>query len=210
MAAAPIRLYRAPYSTNVERVALALAHKGLAVESVVIEYSDRSPVERVSGQGLVPVIDDGGEVVADSRRILQHLEARYPDPPLFPRDAARRAEMDVFLDWFDEVWKVPPNAIEAELGRPEPDGERIDSLSARIAGWLDRFEDLLRGRDHLMGDELSAADCVAFPFLKYARSREPADDELFHRILDEHQQPGDDHPRLLAWIERVDARPRAY
>ena len=205
-----IRLYRAPYSTNVERVTLALAHKGLEVESVVIDYSDRSPVERVSGQGLVPVIDDGGEVVADSRRILRHLDDRYPDAPLFPRAPARGAETDVFLDWFDEVWKVPPNAIEAELGEPEPDRERIAALSALMAGWLDRFEQLLAGRDHLMGDDFSAADCVAFPFLKYARSREPADDELFHRILDEHQEPGDDHPRLLAWIERVDARPRAY
>ncbi|HKP90698.1 MAG TPA: glutathione S-transferase family protein [Thermoleophilaceae bacterium] len=205
-----VRLYRAPWSTNVERVALALAHKGLDVESVVIDYSDRSPVERVSGQGLVPVIDDDGEVVADSRRILRHLEARHPDPPLFPRDPARRAEVDVFLDWFDEVWKVPPNAIEAELAAAEPDRERIAALSARLAGWLRRFEQLLAGRDHLMGDDFSAADCVAFPFLKYARSRDPADDELFHRVLDEHQRLGDGHPRLREWIDRVDARPRAY
>ena len=39
-----IRLYRAPFSTNVERVALALAHKELRVESVVIDYRDRSEV----------------------------------------------------------------------------------------------------------------------------------------------------------------------
>jgi len=58
-----IRLYRAAYSTNVERVALALAHKGLAVESVTIDYADRSRVEHVSGQGLVPVIEDYGRVV---------------------------------------------------------------------------------------------------------------------------------------------------
>jgi glutathione S-transferase len=177
---------------------------------VVIDYSDRSPVERVSGQGLVPVIEDGGEVVADSRRILRYLEARHPDPPLFPADPARRAEMDVFLDWFDEVWKVPPNAIESELGAPQPDRERIAALSGRMAGWLDRFELLLTDREHLIGTDFSAADCVAFPFLKYARSREPADDELFHRILDEHQPLGDGHPRLAGWIDRVDARPRAY
>jgi glutathione S-transferase len=205
-----LKLYRAPYSTNVERVALALAHKGLAVESVLIDYSDRSPVERVSGQGLVPVIDDGGTVVADSQRILRHLDERYPDPPLFPADPAGRAEMDVFLDWFDGIWKVPPNAIEAELAGPDPDAERIAELSRTMAGRLDRFELLLTGRDHLMGDAFTAADCVAFPFLKYARSREPADDELFHRILDEHQRLGDGHPRLADWIERVDARPRAY
>jgi glutathione S-transferase len=204
-----IRLYRAPHSTNVERVALALAYKGLAVESVVIDYSDRSAVEAVSGQGLVPVVDDGGRVVADSTRILRYLEERRPDPPLFPREPARRAELDVFLEWFDGVWKGPPNAIERELGSPAPDGDRIAALGGRMAGWLDLFERLLDGREYLMG-EFSAADCAAFPFLKYARGRAPADDELFHRILDDHQALGPDHPRLAAWIDAVDARPRAY
>jgi glutathione S-transferase len=192
-------------------VALALAHKGLEVEAVVIDYSDRGVVERVSGQGLVPVIDDGGEVVADSTRILRHLEERHPDPPLFPRDPARRAELDVFLEWFNEVWKGPPNEIATELatGTP-PDSERIAALAGQMAGWLDVFERMLDGRDHLAGDEFSAADCAAFPFLKYALMRDPGDDELFHRVLDDYQRLGDDHPRLAAWIERVDERPRAY
>jgi glutathione S-transferase len=204
-----IHLYRAPYSTNVERVALAMAHKGLAVESVVIDYGDRSLVEQVSGQGLVPVIEDDGHVVADSIRILRYLEQRYPSQPLFPSDPARRAELDLFLEWFDRVWKPPPNEIEAELREPDPNRERIAALGRRMAEALGLFERLLAGRDYLMGD-FSAADCAAFPFLKYARWREPADDELFHRILDEHQQLDADHPRLTAWIDRVDARPRAY
>ena len=103
-----IWLYRAPYSTNVDRVALALAHKGLAgqVESIVISYDDRSEVEQVSGQGLVPVIDDEGTVVYDSARIIRYLDQRYPDSPLFPADPARRTEMDIFIDWFNEIWKA--------------------------------------------------------------------------------------------------------
>ena len=72
-------LFRAPFSTNVERVALALAHKGLEVESVWIEYGDRSPVERVSGQSLVPVLElDDGAVVFDSMQIVRVLEERFP------------------------------------------------------------------------------------------------------------------------------------
>lgn len=204
-----IRLYRAAFSTNVERVALALAHKGLEAESVVIDYRDRSPVERVSGQGLVPVIDWDGRVVADSMAIIRFLEEREPDSPLFPSDPARRAEMDVFIDWFNGVWKLPPNAIEAEMGRPEPDADRIADLSAEMAAALELFEAMLTGRDHLMGDEFSAADCCAFPFVKFALRRDPADSELFHVILDEHQTLTDDHPRLREWIERVDERPRA-
>jgi glutathione S-transferase len=200
-------LYRAPFSTNVERVALALAHKGLDVESVVISYEDRSPVIEVSGQPLVPVLVDGDEVIADSVRILRHLEERHPDPPLFPRDAARRAELDVFLEWFNEVWKIPPNAIEDELERDDPDDERVTALAARMRASLDLFEQLLDGRDHLFGD-FSAADCAAFPFLKYGRLRDRDDDELFHRILEEHLRLDDAYPRLSAWIDRVNERPR--
>jgi glutathione S-transferase len=204
-----IRLWRAPWSTNVERVALALAHKGLEVESIVIDYADRSPVMEVSGQGLVPVIEDGGVIVADSTAILRHLEERYPDPPLFPRDRARRAELDVFLEWFNDVWKGPPSAIEDELEKAAPDEELIASLGARMRGWLDVFEQLLDGRDHLFG-EFSAADCAAFPFLKYAHFRDPEDEEPFHLILEDHQRLDGSHPRLAAWIERVNERPRAY
>jgi glutathione S-transferase len=203
-----IRLYRAEFSTNVERVALALAHKGLEAESVWISYEDRGEVERVSGQGLVPVIVDDGTVVADSMAIVEYLDARYPQAPLLPAGEARRAEVLVFADWFNRVWKGPPNEIEALLGAPVPDAGRIAALAAEMARALDRFEAMLAGRGYLMGDEFSAADCCAYPFLKYALSRHVDDDELFHRILDEYQELGDDHPRLEAWIRRVGERPQ--
>jgi glutathione S-transferase len=202
-----MKLYRARFSTNSERVALALAHKGLEAESVWIDYSDRSAVEAVSGQGLVPVLADGEEVVYDSPRILAWLEERHPDPPLFPREEPRRAEVEVFVDWFNAVWKTWPNGIEAELGQPEPDRALIAEYAASMDQALDAFERLLTGRDHLMGDEFGVADVIAYPFLKFALSRPPEDDELFHRILDDHQSV-EGRPRLRAWIERVDDRPR--
>jgi glutathione S-transferase len=202
-----IRLYRAPWSTNVERVTLALGHKGLDAEMIWIDYGDRRPVEDVSGQPLVPVVDFGGEVVFDSTRILRRLEELYPEPPLFPADPSVRAELEVFLEWFNEVWKGPPNEIEAELGGlGEHDFAKIERLSARMTGWLDLFERMLDGRDYLFG-EFGAADCAAYPFLKYAAGRDPADDELFHRILDDHQSV-EGRPRLAAWIERVSRRPQ--
>jgi glutathione S-transferase len=204
-----LRLYRAPFSTNVERVALALAHKGLEAESVVISYEDRSPVVEVSGQELVPVLVDGEEVVADSVRILRHLESRWPDPPLFPRDAARRAELDVFLAWFNEVWKLAPNTIEEELERDDPDHERIAPHAAYMRESLALLENLLEGRDHLLGDDFSAADCAAFPFLKFGKLRDPADDELFHLILEDNLRLGPAYPRLADWVDRVNERPRA-
>jgi glutathione S-transferase len=204
-----IKLYRFKFSTNVERVALALAHKNLPVESIWVDSEDRSLVRRVSGQDLVPVIDDEGAVIWDSMVIVEHLDRRYPQAPLYPKDPARRAETTVFIDWFNRVWKRPPNLIYDEMQKADPDRGRIEEWGRQITVAMDVFEDLLTGRDYLMGKELSAADVCAFPFLKYATIHVPEDKHLFHDILIERMPMTERHPKLAAWIERVDARPRA-
>ena len=195
-----IRVYRIPFSTNVERVSLAVGHKGLEVEWIDVDPDDRSPVEAVSGQRLVPVLVAGdGEVVTDSPAILEWLEARHPDPPLLPRDPARRAEVRIFVDWFNRVWKRAPNEI-ADHGATE-------ALAADMRVAVELFEALLAGREYLFG-EFGLADVIAFPFLKYASlGLPPDDDELFHRVLVEYQPLRDDSP-LHAWVARLDAHPR--
>jgi glutathione S-transferase len=203
-----LRLFRVPFSTNVERVALALGHKGLEAEWVDVDPSDRSEVERVSGQPLVPVLVEDGHVVVDSTEIIRYVEEQVPSPPLWPDDPAQRAELDVFLDWFNRVWKRPPNEIEAERGKPERNEARIAELGRELTGSLTLFEQLLTGRDYLFG-EFGAADCAAFPFLKYALIYEEADTEEFHLILREYLVLGDDHSRVEAWIRRMDEHPRA-
>jgi len=202
-----LRLYRFHYSTNVERVALALAHKGLEVESVPVDPADRSVVRAASGQDLVPVLVDGDEVITDSTRILHHLEARWPTPPLFPSDPARAAEVEVFLDWFNRAWKREPNLITDALERGDGETADVARWTERLRRRLDVFEDLLAGRDHLFGD-FGAADCAAWPFLRYGVAIDAADDELFHRVLHDRMALDEHHPRLRAWVERVGARPQ--
>jgi glutathione S-transferase len=204
-----LRVYRIPFSTNVERVALAAGHKGLELDWIDVDAGDRSVVEAVSGQPLVPVLVDGDHVVADSPAIVALLDERVPEPPLYPGDEARRAEVEVFIDWFNRVWKRPPNAIADELEQAEPDFARVTELSTELRSALDRFEALLAGRDYLFG-EFGAADCIAFPFLKYAvLGLPPGDEELFHRVLVDHMPLDGGYPRLTAWVRRVDEHPRA-
>jgi len=196
-----MRCFRIPFSTNVERVALAAGHKGLAIEWIDVDPDDRAPVVAASGQELVPVLLDGDTVVADSPRILEWLEERRPVPPLLPADPARRAEVRVFCDWFNRVWKHPPNALAAGSGDPE-------RHAAAMRDAVTLFESLLNGRDYLFG-EFGLADVTALPFLKYASlGLPPGDDELFHRMLVEHQPLAAESP-LHGWIARVDARPRS-
>ncbi len=194
-----LRVYRIPFSTNVERVALALAHKGLECDWIDVDPADRSPVMEASAQPLVPVLVAEGEVVHDSPVILRWLEERWPEPPLLPREPARRAETEVFCDWFNRVWKRPPNLI--------ADGDSDPALVRELRGSMDVFEALLHERDYLFG-EFSLADVTAFPFLKYTRGLSEGDEDPFHRILAENL-PLEGHPRVAAWLEQVDERPRA-
>lgn len=203
-----VRVFRIPLSTNVERVALALAYKGLAVQWVDVDPADRTPVREFSGQDLVPVLEHDGEVVHDSTAIIEWLEERHPEPPLYPREPARRAEVEVFVDWFNRVWKRPPNELEAELSRPDPDMELAEALGREITESLDLFERLLTGREYLMG-AFSVADCVAFPFLRFARYHEADDPYVFHHVLIERLALDGGHPNVGAWLERMEARPRA-
>lgn len=198
-----LRLYRIPYSTNVERVALALGHKGLEVEWVDVDAADRAPVRAVSGQGLVPVLEDGGQVIVDSTRILYHLEALRPVPPLFPVEPAHVAQVEVFIDWFNRAWKREPNLIDGGTG----DAGDVARWGERVQRRLDLFEGLLSGHEYLFG-EFGAADCVAWPFLRYAVDIDPDDPETFHRVLHERLDVSD-HPNLTAWIGRTADRPRA-
>jgi glutathione S-transferase len=204
-----MRVWRIPFSTNVERVALALGHKGVETEWVDVPRNDRESVVEVSGQPLVPVLEEDGRVIHDSTAILEYLEERYPEPPLYPRDEARRAEAHILMDWFNRVWKRPPNELEQALSVEERVERRIRAQTEELERSRDVFEALLAGRRYLLGEEFSVVDCAFFPFLKYGALFDPADTEPFHKILIEHLAFEGRYPRLEEWVRRVDEHPRA-
>ncbi|SEB76686.1 Glutathione S-transferase [Rhizobiales bacterium GAS191] len=76
------------YSLFSWRARLALAHKKLEPELVPVRVSDKAPIA-FSGQDKVPILRDGEAVIVDSWRIAEHLDDRYPDPPLFDGPSAR-------------------------------------------------------------------------------------------------------------------------
>lgn len=93
-----IRLYdlvgsdpRRPFSPHCWKAAMALAHKDLAFESVPTRYFEIPGVEGGVSK-LLPVIRDGGRVVADSFAIALYLEETYPHrPSLFGGEGGKAA-----------------------------------------------------------------------------------------------------------------------
>lgn len=194
-----MRVWRIPYSTNVERVAIAAGVGGVAVEWVDVDAYDRTPVKELSGQGRVPVAELDGEIVVGSLAIIGRIA-----PELWPAEPRTRAQVDVFLDWFERVWMHPLGV----LFTPGTDEERRERAGARLGSSLDRFEDLLDGGSFLF-EQLTVADIAAYPFLKYARDNElPDDDYEIHELMRRYQSL-DGRPRVAAWLDRVSALPQA-
>jgi glutathione S-transferase len=84
------------------RTRLALAHKGLEVETIPWRFTEKAALA-FSGQGRVPVIRDGERVVSDSWAIAEYLEDSYPDRPTLFGGAAGRAHARFVNAWADGV-----------------------------------------------------------------------------------------------------------
>jgi glutathione S-transferase len=194
-----VRAWRIPYSTNCERLSLAAGVSGLSLEWIDVDADDRSPVVDVSGQPRVPVAEIDGEIVVGSLEIIGRVA-----PGLWPSEQRGRAQVDVFLQWFERVWLHPIGILWTERA----DHARMARAGARLERSADTFESLLDGCDFLFGP-LTVADIAAYPFLKYATDEaNPADDYEIHHLMRRHQTI-EGRPHLAAWIDRVSALPHA-
>ena len=76
----PVALYRCPTPTNVlcpcGAVERRLRKLGVEHDTVRVPYrrAHRAEIVELTGQSRVPVLVDGGEVIHDSKRILEYLE----------------------------------------------------------------------------------------------------------------------------------------
>ncbi|HTX23600.1 MAG TPA: maleylacetoacetate isomerase [Steroidobacteraceae bacterium] len=94
-----LRLHTYFRSSAAFRVRIALNLKGLAYQAAPVHllreggeqhtpaFRERNPA------GLVPVLEDGSLVLAQSVAIMEYLDEAYPQPPLLPREAAARASV---------------------------------------------------------------------------------------------------------------------
>jgi len=179
-----ITLYNAARCPYAARARIVLAEKGLEVETVEIDLSDRPAwLYDKNPAGRVPVIEeDGGEPLPESVVIMEFLEERYPEPALLPADPADRAAVRLLI-FRDKDLTDPYYAL-----RRGEDGaaEQLDAALAKL-------DVRLYDRDYLGGAEYSLADIALVPWV--LRARDMLGVEL------------SGYPSLGAWLARLEERP---
>jgi glutathione S-transferase len=176
-------LYTAERCPFAARARIVLAEKALDYDAVEIDLSDRPAwLYEKNPLGKVPVYEEeGGLVLPESWVIMEYLEERYPEPALWPADAAERALGRLWLDRFDDRLGDAYYALRR--------GDGPEQLDAKLAE-LDRA---LEAQPYLTGRDYGLADAGYAPWILRAQDMFGVDVERFTNLAD--------------WIERLLARP---
>jgi maleylacetoacetate isomerase len=176
-----MQLYSYWRSTSSYRIRIALALKRLEYEYISVNLNNgeqHDPAYRkIHSDGQVPSLVDGETIIHQTAGIVEYLEEVYPDPSLFPENAAGRARVRGFI-------LACVAEMQGRTGRRVRDYllERygMDDLKEWYGHWavrnLELLEKLVAGHPDtgkfFHGDQPGAADCFLVPALYNLRLRE--------------------------------------
>ena len=90
-----MKLYTFFRSSAAFRMRIALNYKGIAYKALAVSLPKNehklAQYLAVHPQGLVPALEDGGDVFVQSLAMMEYLEETQPLPPLLPASPADRA-----------------------------------------------------------------------------------------------------------------------
>jgi glutathione S-transferase len=110
-----LELYQFELSHYAEKVRFILDYKDLPYRKIEVTPGiGQIDLVRMSGQRQVPVLKDGGEIVADSTAIAEYLDRQYPERPILPTDPKQRGLCLLIEQWADE--SIGLNARKAMIG----------------------------------------------------------------------------------------------
>ena len=193
-----IKLYDFKSSPNCQRVKVVLAEKNLPYEIVPIDLTKKEQKNpdylKMNPYGKVPVLTDDNTVLYESLIINEYLEEKYPNPPLMPKEPAKKAKGRILVDYgmahFDSAYQK----LRMELMKEAKEQSQpiIDGAKNDLKKLLQRFEEELGDQQYLLGD-FSLVDADLIP--------------RFTRLEGFGVLPDSSLPRLGKYLERVKARP---
>jgi glutathione S-transferase len=190
-------LYTGPLSMFGAKAQIAALEKGVDLEVVMVPfdferlYEPKHPeVLRVNPKRQVPVLVDGDLDLFDSTQIFEYLEDLQPRPALWPADVRARARARQLEHQSDEVYF--PHVIKLMGLQSQLQEQPARTAIAAAQEYCRKMDALLADRDWLAGS-FSYAD-IAFYMAALFGERQGAPLTA-------------DMPRLLAWRDRMSARP---
>src|SRR3954469_2947186 len=86
-----------------EKARWALDYKGIThVRRAVTPGLQELTARRLRAGRTVPVLEMNGRAIGDSTKIIEQIERRWPEPPLYPADPDERTRALDLEDYFDE------------------------------------------------------------------------------------------------------------
>jgi len=146
--------------------------------------------------GKIPVLVDGDLVITESAAIVLYLAEKYREKGLLPADLKARAQVYRWLmfavtELEQPLWRITKHSfLYPEDKRLPQDIALARKDFAAMASILDRH---MEGRPFIVGDSITAADCVTAYVIDWANE---------HHLID-------GCPQLRAYLERMYARPKA-
>jgi glutathione S-transferase len=105
-----------------EKARWALDHKRVAHRRRAVTPGRHVRIaKRLTGGRTFPVLELDGRAIGDSTRIIEELERRHPEPPLYPADAADRRRARELEELFDEELGPYARLLVVAHLVPEPD-----------------------------------------------------------------------------------------
>lgn len=134
-----MKLYHAGVSTCSQKVRLVLAEKHLKFDSVILnlQQGDQFAPDylALNPSGVVPTLEDHGQVFVESTLINEYLDDAYPEVPLRPIDPAACHAMRLWCKKIDELHAhcgVVTYAIGVRPGLLSRPKTEVDALIAAI------------------------------------------------------------------------------
>jgi glutathione S-transferase len=144
VAATPV-LWHLEISHYNEKARWALDYKGVAhVRRAVTPGLQELTARRLRAGRTVPVLEMDGRAIGDSTKIIEAIERRWPEPPLYPADPEERRRALDLEDYFDQCGRDARRVLFADnLPEPETFVAMFYGADRRRIGWLQPLIPLL-------------------------------------------------------------------
>jgi glutathione S-transferase len=146
--------------------------------------------------GKVPVLVDGDLVLPESAAIVLYLAEKYPEKGLMPARLEQRAQVYRWVlfavtELEQPLWRMAKHRFLYPENKRLP--QDIDLAREDFTAMAAVLERHMQGRQYIVGDRISVADCVTAYLMDWANE---------HHLLD-------GFPNLTAYLQRMYQRSTA-